>query len=189
MLKGWVYILECSDGSYYTGSTNNMERRFIEHQEGEGAKYTKNRRPVKLVYCEEFARVNDAFFREKQVQGWGRAKKKALIDGRFDDLPALSASTTSASSGQRKSATKRAARTMVPDFGISVSELVASVPELVASVPELVASVPELVEGKGGNAAKQARLEIEKQTGESIVSSDNTKALGNQSGTKGLENE
>jgi len=95
MLKGWVYILECSDGSYYTGSTNNMERRLAQHRCGEGAKYTKNRRPVKLVYCEEFERIDEAFYREKQVQGWSRAKKKALIDGRFDDLPKLSASTPS----------------------------------------------------------------------------------------------
>jgi len=158
MLKGWVYILECSDGSYYTGSTNNMERRLAQHQSGEGAKYTRNRRPVKLVYCEYFERMDDAFYREKQVQGWSRAKKKALIDGRFDDLPKLSASTISTSSGQHSSVTK-VPHVMVPDSGTSV---------------------PEPVEGKGGNAAKQAMLEIEKQTGESIVSSDNAKALGHE---------
>ncbi len=95
MLKGWMYILECSDGSYYTGSSNNMERRLVQHQNGEGAKYTKNKRPVKLVYCEELAKVDEAFYREKQVQGWSRAKKKALIDGRFDDLPTLSRASTS----------------------------------------------------------------------------------------------
>jgi len=144
MLKGWVYILECSDGSYYTGSTNDIERRLAQHQQGEGAQYTKNRRPVKLAYSEEFKRVDEAFHREKQVQGWSRAKKKALIEGRFDDLPALSGSTSSPTgSRQSKSVTK-------------------------------YPPVPELVEGK------QARLEIEKQTGESIVSSGNAKALGNQ---------
>lgn len=80
--KGFVYILECSDGSYYTGSTNNLERRLNEHQNSQGANYTKNRLPVKLVYFEEFERVEDAFHREKQIQGWSRRKKKALIENR-----------------------------------------------------------------------------------------------------------
>lgn len=79
-MKGWIYILECSDGSYYTGSTNNLELRISQHQNGEGANYTKKRLPVKLVYFEEFERIDDAFYREKQVQGWSRKKKAALIN-------------------------------------------------------------------------------------------------------------
>jgi putative endonuclease len=89
-MKGYMYILECADGSYYTGSTNNLERRLQQHQNGEGANYTKKHLPVKLVYFEEFQRIDDAFYREKQVQGWGRKKKEALINGCFDKLSSLS---------------------------------------------------------------------------------------------------
>jgi putative endonuclease len=85
----WMYILECSDGTYYVGSTNNLERRLREHREGHGARYTTNRLPVTLVYCEEYERITDAFFREKQVQGWRRAKREALIRGEPELLPAL----------------------------------------------------------------------------------------------------
>ena len=81
MSKGWMYILKCSDGSYYTGSTNNLELRLAQHQAGEGANHTKKHLPVKLVYFEEHERLDQAFYREKQVQGWSRKKKEALIDG------------------------------------------------------------------------------------------------------------
>ena len=84
-----MYILECSDGSYYTGSTNNLERRIIEHSFGEGANHTKRRSPVKLVYWEEYPRIDYAFYREKQVQGWTRKKKEALIKGENLMLPEL----------------------------------------------------------------------------------------------------
>lgn len=90
MPKGFVYILECSDGSYYTGSTINFEQRIAEHQEGKGANHTKKRLPVQLVYLEEFQRIDDAFVREKQIQGWNRFKKEALIKKNFDALPKLS---------------------------------------------------------------------------------------------------
>lgn len=89
-MKGFMYILECADGSYYVGSTNNIKRRLIEHQNGEGANHTKKRLPVKLVYYEEYRHVSLAFYREKQVQGWSRAKKEALINGSYNDLPELS---------------------------------------------------------------------------------------------------
>jgi putative endonuclease len=85
----WMYILECADGSYYVGSTRNLERRISEHQQGLGAKYTSNRLPVKLVYGEEYDYVADAYAREKQVQGWRRAKREALINGDPDLLPAF----------------------------------------------------------------------------------------------------
>jgi len=93
-MKGYMYILECSDGSYYTGSTINLKRRLKQHQNGEGANYTKKRLPVKLVYFEEFQRIDQAFNREKQIQGWSRKKKKALIYGRFDKLSNLSKNYT-----------------------------------------------------------------------------------------------
>ncbi len=76
-----MYILECADGSYYTGSTIDLERRLWQHQTGVGANHTAKRLPVKLVYCEFFEHVADAFKREKQVQGWTRQKKEALMAG------------------------------------------------------------------------------------------------------------
>ena len=88
-MKGWMYILECADGSYYTGSTKNLELRMTQHQAGEGANHTKKHLPIKLVYVEEFQRIDEAFNREKQVQGWSRKKKEALINGSSDLLPTL----------------------------------------------------------------------------------------------------
>ncbi|MCL9805447.1 GIY-YIG nuclease family protein [Flavobacterium amniphilum] len=79
-MKGYMYILECADGSYYTGSTIDLNKRLEEHQNGEGANHTKKRLPVKLIYFEEYQHVYEAFYREKQVQGWSRKKKEALIE-------------------------------------------------------------------------------------------------------------
>ena len=80
----YMYILECCDGTCYTGSTKNMERRLAEHNAGIGANYTAKRLPVKLVFCQEFHRIDDAYYREKQVQNWSHAKKVALIQGDFE---------------------------------------------------------------------------------------------------------
>jgi putative endonuclease len=84
-----MYILKCVDGSLYTGSTNDLERRILEHKNGQGANYTKSRLPVELVYYEEYSRIDEAFFREKQVQGWSHKKKLALIDDKNKMLPNL----------------------------------------------------------------------------------------------------
>jgi type I restriction enzyme S subunit len=92
-----MYILQCADGSYYTGSTTNLELRLAQHQAGEGANHTKKRLPVKLVYYEFFDRIQDAFYREKQVQGWSRKKKEALIKGDYELLKRLSRSSPVAS--------------------------------------------------------------------------------------------
>ena len=85
----WMYILKCADGSYYVGSTKDLEHRTWQHNQGTGAKFTKYRRPVELVYAEEFASLEEAYQREKQVQNWSRAKREALIRGEFDRLPGL----------------------------------------------------------------------------------------------------
>jgi putative endonuclease len=85
----YVYILECADGSYYTGSTWNLEKRLWEHQNGLGANYTAKHRPVKLIYCEETDRIEDAYHREKQIQGWNHRKKQALIAGETNILHRL----------------------------------------------------------------------------------------------------
>jgi len=85
-MKGYMYILECSNGSYYTGSTINLERRIQQHQSGEGANHTKKYLPVRFIYFEEFTRIDEAFYREKQVQNWSRKKKEALINGELQEL-------------------------------------------------------------------------------------------------------
>ncbi|MDP4845486.1 MAG: GIY-YIG nuclease family protein [Salibacteraceae bacterium] len=90
MPKGFTYILECSDGSYYTGSTVNLELRLKQHNAGEGANHTRKHLPVKLLYYEEYSRIDQAFFREKQIQGWNRGKKEALMNGDIEVLEALS---------------------------------------------------------------------------------------------------
>jgi len=84
-----MYILECADGSYYVGSTKDLNQRIIQHQSGKGSRYTSGRLPVKLVYGEEYDRIVDAYSREKQVQNWGRAKREALINGENEMLPPL----------------------------------------------------------------------------------------------------
>ena len=89
-MKGYMYILLCANGKYYTGSTKNLELRIAQHQAGEGAKYTRKNLPVVLVYAEEFDRIDDAFYREKQVKGWSRKKKEALIKENELVLPELS---------------------------------------------------------------------------------------------------
>ncbi len=104
MYNAYMYILKCSDNSYYTGSTKNIELRLKQHQNGEGSNHTRKRLPVKLVYYEGFDRIDDAFYREKQIQGWSRAKKEALMAKDFDKLRILSKNHTqnnvpSASSG------------------------------------------------------------------------------------------
>ena len=91
-MKGYMYILLCSDGSYYTGSTIDLKRRLEQHQNGEGANHTKKRLPVTLLYFEEYSRIDEAFYREKQIQGWSRKKKEALMEGNADLLPELAKS-------------------------------------------------------------------------------------------------
>jgi putative endonuclease len=83
----FLYIVECSDGSYYTGITNNPERRMNEHNAGfDKESYTYSRRPVILKYCTEFYDPNLAIYWEKRIKGWSHKKKKALIDDDWDAL-------------------------------------------------------------------------------------------------------
>ena len=90
MRSYFVYIVECSDGTYYTGVTNDVERRVGEHNFGlDERSYTFTRRPVELVFSTEFKEVNDAIQFEKQLKGWSRAKKRAIIEGRWHALPGL----------------------------------------------------------------------------------------------------
>ena len=133
-----MYILLCNDGSYYTGSTNNLELRLKQHFAGEGANHTKKHPPVELLYYEEFDRIDEAFNREKQVQGWSKKKKEALINREYGKLPELSRNYTQY--GRPEMAVVSTGSTTGP-----------SVPELVESVVSTGSttgpSVPELVEG------------------------------------------
>lgn len=88
--QGYFYILKCANGTFYCGSTYDLPRRLQQHQNGEGANYTRKHGPVELVYYEHFPRVDEAFYREKQVQKWSQAKKRALIESRVLDLRLLS---------------------------------------------------------------------------------------------------
>ncbi|NVO18715.1 MAG: GIY-YIG nuclease family protein [Bacteroidetes bacterium] len=88
----WVYILKCSDGSYYVGVTNGIKRRFAEHQNGRNpGSYTHSRRPVELVFSREFTSILKAIAFEKQLKKWSRAKKEALIARDFGELHRLAA--------------------------------------------------------------------------------------------------
>lgn len=76
----YVYIVECSDGTYYTGYTSDPERRISEHNSGSGAKYTKSRRPVTLVHLEEYTSRSDAMSREYEIKQFSRSQKETLVD-------------------------------------------------------------------------------------------------------------
>jgi putative endonuclease len=89
-MSAYLYILHCADGSYYVGTTvGDLERRVAEHQAGEYDGYTSLRRPVVLVFHQLFERLEDAARAERQVKGWRRDKKEALIRGDFASLPSL----------------------------------------------------------------------------------------------------
>jgi putative endonuclease len=90
MKQYYVYILKCSDNSYYTGVTSNLESRFIKHQSGHFPEsYTHNRRPVQLVFYNEFNEIEQAIAFEKQVKGWSRKKKEAIINDNWEKLKEL----------------------------------------------------------------------------------------------------
>ena len=76
----YTYIVECGDGSLYTGWTNNLEKRIRDHNDGKGAKYTKSRRPVELVYYETFSQKEDAMRREYAIKQLNRAGKRKLVE-------------------------------------------------------------------------------------------------------------
>ena len=83
----YTYIVKCSDGSYYTGVTNNLQRRINEHESGLDPKcYTYKRRPIELVYSEYFFDIRYAIDREKQIKRWSRKKKEALITENMSKL-------------------------------------------------------------------------------------------------------
>jgi predicted GIY-YIG superfamily endonuclease len=85
----WAYMLRCVDGSYYVGHTDDLQARVGAHQSGLIEGYTQKRRPVELVWSHEFGERDEAFRAERQIKGWSRAKKEALIRGDWDGLQIL----------------------------------------------------------------------------------------------------
>jgi putative endonuclease len=94
-MKAWVYIVQCSDGSYYTGSTTALEQRIADHNTGRYEGYTSARLPVVLLWYEEFVDIRDAAVLERRIKGWSRKKKEALMAGKFNLLHEYSRSTYS----------------------------------------------------------------------------------------------
>jgi predicted GIY-YIG superfamily endonuclease len=85
----WVYILRCSDGSYYTGHTDNLERRMGQYQTGECTGYTAKRRPLELVWSQECVTREEALSAERQIKGWSRKKKEAMMRGDWAEVSRL----------------------------------------------------------------------------------------------------
>ena len=85
----WVYILRCADNSYYTGHTDNLEQRLAKHQAGEIEGYTSTRLPVRLLFSEEFPTREEALACERQIKGWSRRKKEALMRGDWAEVSRL----------------------------------------------------------------------------------------------------
>jgi predicted GIY-YIG superfamily endonuclease len=82
----WTYILKCADDSYYVGQTDNLEKRLSAHEFGEPSCYTTSRRPLTLVWSQEFATREEALTAERQIKGWSRKKKEALIQGDWKQI-------------------------------------------------------------------------------------------------------
>jgi predicted GIY-YIG superfamily endonuclease len=82
----WVYILHCNDGSYYTGHTDDLEKRIAEHEAGEGAVYTSTRLPVRLEFSQGFSSRDEALACERQIKGWSRKKKEAMMRGDWGEV-------------------------------------------------------------------------------------------------------
>jgi putative endonuclease len=102
MKRGWIYILRCCDDSYYCGSTSNLEQRINEHIFHKYSGYTSARLPIELVFSQEFSDINDTIMAERQIKGWSRKKKEALIKGNFELLHELSKCINESSSFNKK---------------------------------------------------------------------------------------
>jgi len=91
MKLSWIYIIKCSDNTYYTGVTSNLDGRMEKHHSGYYPNcYTAKRRPLELAFYAEFTDINIAIEKEKQIKNWSNGKKEALINGDFDKLQWLS---------------------------------------------------------------------------------------------------
>ena len=85
----WVYMLQCADGSYYVGHTDDLEKRISEHKGGQLEGYTSTRRPVRVVFTQDFPSRAEALAAELQIKGWSRKKKVALTSGDWTEVSRL----------------------------------------------------------------------------------------------------
>lgn len=91
----WVYILKCADGSYYTGHTDNLDLRIAQHHKGEFSScYTYKRRPLEVCFKQSFTTREEALTSERQIKGWSRAKKEALMQGDWNEISRLAKART-----------------------------------------------------------------------------------------------
>lgn len=93
----WVYILECADGSYYTGHTEDLEIRLAQHSNRKKPGYTSSRLPVSLIFSEEYPTREEAIASERQIKGWSRKKKEAMIRSDWKEVARLAKSKTKSS--------------------------------------------------------------------------------------------
>jgi len=91
----WTYMLRCADDSFYVGHTDDLDRRISQHQSGYFTGYTFKRRPIELVWSEDFQTRLDALSAEKQIKGWRREKKQALMNGNWELMSQLSRTSVS----------------------------------------------------------------------------------------------
>jgi tRNA/rRNA methyltransferase len=144
-------MLRCADGSYYTGYTDDLDRRVAEHQSGEIPGYTHTRRPVSLVWAEDFPERDQAFRVERQLKGWSRAKKEALIRGDWEAVRALASRSALRDAASTSSAAPQDERdegtTAHPEKGLSKGE------DPSRRTPVIVLVRPQL----GENIGKAAR--------------------------------
>ena len=97
----WVYILRCADNSYYTGHTDNLEQRIAQHQQGYFATcYTFTRRPLELVFSQDFVTREEALTSEQQIKGWSRKKKEAMMRGDWAEVSRLAKSSSTTVRGE-----------------------------------------------------------------------------------------
>ena len=149
----WVYILKCSDGRFYAGHTDDLERRIGQHQNGLGGDFIARRRPVRLVWSETFPTREEALTAERQIKPWSRAKKEALIAGDFARLsyyarpPAERPSTSLGTNGNVAEAAPASHPRLSPFVPSEVEGFVPS--EVEGFVPsEVEGFVPSEVEGR-----------------------------------------
>ena len=90
----WVYILRCVDNSYYTGHTDNLDKRIAEHEKGEIEGYTSTRLPVTLVFTDEFPTREEALAAERRIKGWSRKKKEAMMRDDWAEVSRLACTKT-----------------------------------------------------------------------------------------------
>ena len=153
-----AYVLRCADGSYYVGHSDDLEVRVAGHQSGQTRGYTHDRRPVVLVWSQEFRERDEAFAAERQIKGWSRAKKEALIHGDWDGVHLLAmrtpihrdASSTSSAAPQDERFTSNSAH---PEEGLRSAKRVAKAHLEGPQPPAIILVRPQL----GQNIGKAAR--------------------------------